>query len=99
MDGFVQPRFAPVSDAFAEIVAGHAGSGAALAVWHDGEWVVDLWGGYTDASRTRPWRSDSLAMVYSVTKPFVAMCALVLADRDRLDLDAPIGTYWPELTA
>jgi CubicO group peptidase (beta-lactamase class C family) len=29
----------------------------------------------------------------------VAMCALLLADRDRLDLDAPIATYWPEVRA
>jgi CubicO group peptidase (beta-lactamase class C family) len=38
-------------------------------------------------------------MTYSVCKPFAAMCALVLADRGRIDLDAPIQTYWPEMVA
>ena len=38
-------------------------------------------------------------MPYSVTKPFAAVCALLLADRGVLDLDAPLTTYWPELTA
>jgi CubicO group peptidase (beta-lactamase class C family) len=38
-------------------------------------------------------------MPYSVTKPFAALCALVLVDRGVLDLDEPLATYWPELTA
>ena len=38
-------------------------------------------------------------MPYSVTKPFAALCGLVLADRGLLDLDAPLSTYWPELLA
>ena len=28
-----------------------------------------------------------------------ALCALVLADRGELDLDAPVATYWPEFAA
>jgi CubicO group peptidase (beta-lactamase class C family) len=38
-------------------------------------------------------------MPYSVTKPFAAVCALVLADRGLLDLDAPLSSYWPGLVA
>ncbi len=102
MDGTTDETFAPVADAFAQVLAQHdaaGGTGAALAVWHDGRWVVDLWGGWADAARTRPWAEDTLVMPYSVTKPFAAVCALVLADRGLLDLDAPLATYWPELVA
>ncbi len=99
LDGSADPRFAPVREALADVVEHQAGTGAALAVWHDGEWVLDLWGGYADTARTRPWRRDSLVMPYSVTKPFVAVCALLLVDRGVLELDAPLSTYWPELTA
>ena len=28
-----------------------------------------------------------------------ALCALVLADRGKLDLAAPVGRYWPEFAA
>jgi CubicO group peptidase (beta-lactamase class C family) len=98
-EGTVAPRFEPVARAFADVVAGQRGTGAALAVWHDGDWVVDLWGGYADARRTRPWRADSIAMVYSTSKSFAALAALVLADRGVLDLDAPLTTYWPEMRA
>lgn len=97
--GTATPGFGAVEEAFAEVVAGQSGTGAALAVWHAGGWVVDLWGGYADVAHTRPWGRDSIVMPYSVTKPFAAMCALVLADRGVIALDAPLSTYWPEMTA
>jgi CubicO group peptidase (beta-lactamase class C family) len=97
--GEVAPRFEPVEAAFREVVAAQPGTGASLAVWHDGEWVVDLWGGWADEARTRPWRSDTLVMPYSVTKPFAAVCVLLLVDRGVLALDEPVVTYWPELRA
>lgn len=94
-----EPRFETVRDVFEQIVGRSPGTGSAVAVWYDGAWVVDLWGGYADAARTRPWVRDSIVMPYSVTKPFVAACALVLADRGLLRLDDPMATYWPELRA
>ena len=101
-NGTVDPAFEPVRDVFEQVLAEQdaaAGTGAAVAVWQDGRWVVDLWGGWADAARTAPWRRDTLAMPYSVTKPFAAVCALLLADRGGIDLDVPLTTYWPELTA
>lgn len=93
------PRFAPVADVFAQVVEGQVGTGAALAVWHDGDWVLDLWGGHADAARTRPWQRDSIVMPYSVTKAFVAVCGLLVAERGLVDLDAPLQRVWPELVA
>jgi CubicO group peptidase (beta-lactamase class C family) len=97
--GTVDPRFASVEEAFAGVVDAAAGTGAAVAAWHDGAWVVDLWGGFADAERTRPWERDSIAQPYSVSKPFAALGALVLVDRGALDLDAPVQRYWPEFVA
>jgi len=37
--------------------------------------------------------------VWSSTKTQMALCALMLADRGELDLDAPVATYWPEFAA
>jgi CubicO group peptidase (beta-lactamase class C family) len=99
IEGVVDPRFETVREVLAEVVAGSPGTGSAVAVWHDGDWVVDLWGGYADAGRTRPWVRDSIVMPYSVTKPFAAVCVLVLADRCLVALDAPMASYWPELRA
>ena len=96
MDGFCDPRFAPVEAAFAEVL-GRSAAGSAVAVWHDGDFVVDLWGGWADAGRTIPWARDTLVMPYSVSKPFAAVCALRLVADGRLDLDAAANTYWPQL--
>ncbi len=99
IQGSVAAPFAAVWEAFADVLAEQPGTGASFAIWHDGEWVVDLWGGYADAARTRPWQRDTLVMPYSVTKPFAALCVLTLVDRGLVDLDAPMQRYWPELTA
>lgn len=97
VQGRVAEGFEPVRDVFAGVLAAERGTGAAFAAWHDGRWVVDLYGGDADAARTRPWTADTLVMPYSVTKPFAAVCVLVLADRGLVDLDAPMTRYWPEL--
>jgi CubicO group peptidase (beta-lactamase class C family) len=95
----VDGRFAPVRDLFAEVIEAQPGTGAGLAVWADGQWVVDLCGGWADAARTRRWEPDSLVQPYSVSKPFAAMCALLLVERGVLDLDAPVQRYWPQFRA
>ena len=89
--------FESVREAFIDVVRGQDGTGAATAIWHDGRWVADLWGGWTDSARTLPWQRDSIVMPYSVTKAFAATGALVLVDRGVLDLDDPVQQHWPEL--
>jgi CubicO group peptidase (beta-lactamase class C family) len=70
--------------------------GGSVAVYVDGEPVVDAWGGFADAGRTIPWQHDTIVNVWSVTKTMTALCALILADRGELDLDAPAARYWPQ---
>ena len=74
-------------------------AGGSVAVFVDGEPVVDVWGGFADADRTIPWQRDTITNVFSVTKTMTALCALVLADRGDLDLAAPVGRYWPEFAS
>jgi CubicO group peptidase (beta-lactamase class C family) len=99
VQGHCAPRFAKVRDAFAKNFAVENEVGASFAATVNGELVVDLWGGHADAARTRPWRKDSLANVWSTTKAMTAVCAHVLADRGQLDFDAPVARYWPEFAA
>ncbi len=97
--GSLASEFAPVGDVFAGVLAEQLGTGAAVAAWHDGRWVVDLWGGPADAAGLRDWQADSIVQPYSVSKPFVAVCALVLVERGMIELDAPVQRYWPEFGA
>jgi len=88
--------FEPVRDAFERNFSDHGEVGAGVAVALDGATVVDLWAGWADRERTRPWTRDTLVNVYSTTKGMAALCAHILADQGRLDLDAPVTEYWPE---
>lgn len=97
--GSCDPRFAKVRDAFAANFTAGREVGASFAATLDGELVVDLWGGFADGARTRPWQGDTLANVWSTTKAAAALVAHVLADRGELDLDAPVARYWPEFAA
>jgi CubicO group peptidase (beta-lactamase class C family) len=97
--GSVDARFAAVRDEFAGVLNAQRGTGAAFAAWCDGRLVVDLWGGHIDVSRRAPWQPDSLVQPYSVSKPFVAVCALKLVESAGLGLDEPVQSYWPEFVA
>jgi CubicO group peptidase (beta-lactamase class C family) len=74
-------------------------AGASVAVFVDGEPVVDVWGGFADPAREVPWQRDTITNVWSVTKTMTALSALILADRGELDPDAPVARYWPEFAA
>ena len=93
--GRVARGYEAVRDAFAEGFDRRGERGAATAGFVDGRPVVDLWGGTADDDG-RPWTRDTLVHLFSVTKPFVAACALVLVDRGDLALDAPVAEVWPE---
>ncbi|WP_406213248.1 serine hydrolase domain-containing protein [Streptomyces canus] len=97
--GHCDARFTAVRTAFEENFRDRAELGAAVSVMVGGETVVDLWGGWADAARTRPWERDTLVNVWSTTKGPTALCAHILADRGLLDFDAPVAAYWPEFAA
>ncbi|MHA7649206.1 serine hydrolase domain-containing protein [Mycobacterium sp. ML4] len=94
--GLCASDFAEVRDAFERNFVLREEVGAAVAVWVDGDLVVNLWGGHADAAATRPWREDTLTTVLSGTKGLTSTCIHQLADRGELDLHAPISRYWPE---
>ncbi|GFG75298.1 serine hydrolase domain-containing protein [Mycobacterium botniense] len=96
IQGSYAPGFERVRDEFEQNFAVRGEVGAAVAAWVDGELVVNLWGGFADAARTRPWREDTLATVLSGTKGLTATCVHQLADRGEIDLFAPVARYWPE---
>jgi CubicO group peptidase (beta-lactamase class C family) len=96
IDGHCEPRFTAVREAFFENFKRHGDVGASVCVYLDGRRVVDCWGGHADPARTRPWSADTVVSVASTTKGMVALCAHMLAERGKLDLDAPVARYWPE---
>lgn len=92
VQGTVADGFEPVRDAFTQNFTERGDRGAALTVYRDGRPIVDLWGG-TD------WQRDSAQIIRSATKGPAAAVLHLLHQRGKLDLDAPVGTYWPEFKA
>ncbi|MEU0198810.1 MULTISPECIES: serine hydrolase domain-containing protein [unclassified Streptomyces] len=97
--GTVAEGFEPVRDAFVKNFATLGERGAAVAVYRDGQRVVDLWAGTKDVDGTAPWERGTAQVVRSATKGVAAAVLLLLHQRGQLDLDAPVGHYWPEFKA
>ena len=99
MEGEVAAGWEPVRAAFAENFSrpgDFAEVGAALAIYQRGRCVVDLWGGFADRARTRPWTRETLVNVWSATKGAVAAAVARLVDQGRLAYDDPVAAVWPE---
>jgi len=92
--GFVDDGFGPVMDAFVSNFVERHDLGAGCAVFVDGRPVVDVWGGTADRRTGRPWEHDTAAVIFSCSKGLLAICAYLLVEDGRLDLDAPIEHYW-----
>ncbi len=99
IEGFCDERFAGVRDALAENFSSRGELGAAVAVTFEGSPVVDVWAGWMDAERTRPWHRDTLVAVFSMGKAMATFCILLLVERGHVALDAPVSRYWPEFAA
>ena len=99
MEGRCDQRFAPVREALRGNFRDRGEHGGAVCVIVDGRVVVDLWGGWADLGGTRRWQPDTLVNVFSVGKGLIAACTARLAGQGRLDLDAPVASYWPEFGA
>jgi CubicO group peptidase (beta-lactamase class C family) len=73
--------------------------GGALAVYLDGQPVVDVWTGWSDRRGKLPWTADTAPMVFSATKGMSATVIHRLVDRGLIDYDVPVAEYWPAFGA
>ena len=97
--GFVDDGYGAVMDTFLANFRDRHELGASCAVYRGGVTVVELWGGIADARTARPWERDTSAVIFSCSKALVAICAYLLVQEGRLDLDVPVARYWPEFGA
>jgi CubicO group peptidase (beta-lactamase class C family) len=96
VSGFNRRAFEPVRDAFVRNFEKGKELGAALCVFHQGEKVVDLWGGIRNASTGEPWEEDTMVLVYSTTKGLAGLAMALAHSRGLYAYDEPVSTYWPE---
>ena len=99
VQGAADENFACAVGLFAKMFPWRRLGGGALAVYLDGEPVVDIWTGWSDRRGRRHWNADTGTMVFSATKGVAATVIHRLADRGLIDYDAPVAEYWPEFGA
>ncbi|KAM3078080.1 hypothetical protein ACMFMG_002617 [Clarireedia jacksonii] len=99
VSGHCDEKFQAVQKLFQKFLEDGDELGASITVNLDGQNVVDIWGGYTDESKTQLWQRDTIVLVMSTTKAITALAALVLIDRGLLNPYSKVSQYWPEFAA
>ena len=94
--GDVDEGYGKLADVFRRNMISGQEIGAAVAVYHDGVKVVDLWGGYRNGISTAPWRDDTLVTMFSTTKGVSSLAVAVAASQGLISYDAKLADYWPE---
>jgi CubicO group peptidase (beta-lactamase class C family) len=70
--------------------------GAAVSVWQNGKPSVDLYGGFCDARHEKPWKADTLVLVWSATKGIGSACVLHVLQEHEIRIDRHVAEFWPE---
>src|SRR6184192_4594182 len=93
-DQLLQPR--KLSGLFQENFERFGELGAAVSVWQNGKPVVDLYGGFRDMRREKPWTGDTLVLVWSATKGIGSACVLHVLQEHSINLERRAAEFWPE---
>jgi CubicO group peptidase (beta-lactamase class C family) len=71
--------------------------GAVVAIAKDGKLAYLQAIGFQDRAKTIPMKTDSIFWIASMSKPVTSVAAMILVGDGKLDLDAPVAQYLPEL--
>ncbi|MEM7728965.1 MAG: serine hydrolase domain-containing protein [Pseudomonadota bacterium] len=99
LSGHVAPGFEPVRQAVLRNFEGNGELGCQVAIFRNGEPLVDLYAGWSDRKRTAQVGPRTLFSVYSSGKAMAALVVAHLVEAGRLDYDAPVADIWPEFAA
>ncbi|KAJ1367287.1 hypothetical protein KIN20_028170 [Parelaphostrongylus tenuis] len=95
--GFVDVGFEKVLETFRRNFGeGLEREGAAIAIYHKGRLVVDLWGGYADREANVVWKRNTRTVLFSATKAISSLCIAVLVDEGLLRYEDRLVDFWPE---
>lgn len=74
---------------------GRAG-GASVLIWKDGKEAYFGKAGFADKEANRPFERDTIAQIYSMTKPVTGVTLMKLWEQGKFELDQPLHRYLPE---
>src|SRR3954452_20829546 len=70
--------------------------GAAVSIWQNGKPIADLYGGFCDADREKPWTRDTIVLVWSATKGIGSACVLHALQQRKIELNRTVAEFWPD---
>ena len=97
VSGYCADSWEKIRHLFCQNFSENLDIGATLCIYHGGQCVVDLAGGWFDTeNRVKPYTHDTLQMVYSTGKGVMATALALCVQRGLLDYEEYVATYWPE---
>jgi len=90
---FSPDKQATIERAVSKFMAAGKVPGVSVAVVQNGAFVWSQGFGMADLENSVPATADTLYRLGSLSKPITATAALVLSERGRLNLDAPVQNY------
>src|SRR5512132_1100908 len=88
-----------VQQAIDQLVESGTERGIQVAVYRDGEQVVDAVAGVADPASGRPVDAGTVFYNFSVVKGATSTIAHILAERGLFSYDTPVAELWPEFAA
>src|SRR2546428_1316256 len=88
-----------VQEIIDQLIESRTERGIQVAVYRDGDLVVDAVAGVADPATGRPVASDTPFFSFSVGKGLTSTALHILAERGLVDYDTRIVDLWPEFGA
>jgi CubicO group peptidase (beta-lactamase class C family) len=99
LQGHCASRFDALGDTLRRNFVEHDEIGARITLIIRGETVVDLWGGWSDLERSRPWTDRTIVNIWSSTKGILGTCFAMIVDRGLASYEDKVCQHWPQFAA
>ncbi|HWT42765.1 MAG TPA: serine hydrolase domain-containing protein [Sphingopyxis sp.] len=85
-----------IDAALGAMIADGRAAGVSALIWQDGREVYFGTAGMADREAKRPMRRNTIAQIYSMTKPVTGVALMQLWEAGKFRLDDPLARYLPE---
>ena len=94
--GLNEQQLDSLADIMQQAVDQQAIAGCSFLIVHRGEVIFRKAFGFADVESERPFTTNELVPIASVSKPVLASVVMALVDQGKLTLDDPVEKYLPE---
>lgn len=88
-----------MGSALKALVDAERAAGVSLLIWKDGREAYFGSAGFADREARKPMGRDSIAQIYSMTKPVTGVALMQLWEQGKFGLDEPLHKYLPEFAS